>query len=185
MSFAGRAANISGLFIRPREQGTGSDGCAGRTPRSLPIGRYVMETAGHREPCESRGSCTDLGAPGGEIPLGDSTTATSFNPKSRRWPLTRGTPSIPARMRAPATAQFRFAGSSRPVPAAGCRGKGLRLAGGRVTGAREWLSPARHGDSPMDAASAIRKIPLNKLILSPANVRKTPEEMVEEVRAIS
>jgi hypothetical protein len=32
-----------------------------------------METAEHREPCESRGSRTDLGAPGGEIPPGDST----------------------------------------------------------------------------------------------------------------
>ena len=34
-----------------------------------------METAEHREPCESRGSRTDLGAPGGEIPPGDSTKA--------------------------------------------------------------------------------------------------------------
>jgi hypothetical protein len=31
--------------------------------------------AEHREPCESRGSCTDLGAPGGEIPPGDSTNS--------------------------------------------------------------------------------------------------------------
>ena len=30
-------------------------------------------TAEHREPCESRGSRTVLGAPGGEIPPGDST----------------------------------------------------------------------------------------------------------------
>ena len=29
----------------------------------------------HREPCESRGSRTDLGAPGCEIPPGDSTLA--------------------------------------------------------------------------------------------------------------
>ena len=33
-----------------------------------------METAEHREPCESRDSRTDLGAPGGEIPPGDSTS---------------------------------------------------------------------------------------------------------------
>src|SRR6516164_1841904 len=33
-----------------------------------------METAEHREPYESRGSRTDLGAPGGESPPGDSTT---------------------------------------------------------------------------------------------------------------
>ena len=32
-----------------------------------------METAEHREPCESRGSRTDLGAPAGEIPPGNST----------------------------------------------------------------------------------------------------------------
>jgi ParB family chromosome partitioning protein len=32
----------------------------------------------------------------------------------------------------------------------------------------------------MDAASAIRKIPLNKLILSPANVRKTPASAAED-----
>ena len=32
-------------------------------------------TAEHREPCDSRGSCTVLGAPGREIPPGDSTIA--------------------------------------------------------------------------------------------------------------
>jgi len=32
-------------------------------------------TAEPREPCDSRGSCTVLGAPGGAIPPGDSTTA--------------------------------------------------------------------------------------------------------------
>ena len=35
-----------------------------------------MPTVEHREPCDSRGSCTVLGAPGGEIPPGDSTIAT-------------------------------------------------------------------------------------------------------------
>jgi hypothetical protein len=35
-----------------------------------------MATAEHREPCDSRGSCTVLGAPGGEIPSGDSPFAT-------------------------------------------------------------------------------------------------------------
>ena len=34
-----------------------------------------MATAEHREPCDSRGSCTVLGAPGGEIPPGDSSIA--------------------------------------------------------------------------------------------------------------
>ena len=32
-----------------------------------------LPTVEHREPCESRGSRTVLGAPGGEIPPGDST----------------------------------------------------------------------------------------------------------------
>src|SRR5258708_13232686 len=34
-----------------------------------------METAEHREPYESRGSRTDLAAPGGESPPGDSTAS--------------------------------------------------------------------------------------------------------------
>jgi hypothetical protein len=37
-----------------------------------------METAEHREPYESRGSGTDLGAPGGESPPGDSTWAVNL-----------------------------------------------------------------------------------------------------------
>src|SRR5215831_17715540 len=36
-------------------------------------GKAVQATVEHREPCDSRGSCTVLGAPGGEIPPGDST----------------------------------------------------------------------------------------------------------------
>ena len=35
----------------------------------------AMPTVEHREPCESRGSRTVLGAPGGEIPPGDSPKA--------------------------------------------------------------------------------------------------------------
>ena len=34
-----------------------------------------VPTVEHREPCESRGSRTVLGAPGGEIPPGDSTNS--------------------------------------------------------------------------------------------------------------
>src|SRR5262252_861435 len=46
-----------------------------------------METAEHREPYESRGSRTDLGAPGGESPLGDSTsTVVAVNGSERpQW----------------------------------------------------------------------------------------------------
>src|ERR1700674_61267 len=78
MSFGGRAASSSGCAIRPRGHETGSTGYIGRTPSSSPTGHYVMATAEHREPCESRGSCTVLGAPGGEIPPGDSTVASTY-----------------------------------------------------------------------------------------------------------
>src|SRR4249920_1264248 len=80
MSFDGPVASTSGWFIRPRAGETGSTGSAGRRRSSLPTGPYVMATAGHREPCDSRGSCTVLGAPGGEIPSGDSTRAAVVGP---------------------------------------------------------------------------------------------------------
>src|SRR6478609_4529921 len=75
MSFDGVAANTSGWSIGPRARGIGSIGCAARIQYSLPIGHYATATAEHREPCDSRGSCTVLGAPGGESPPGDSTRA--------------------------------------------------------------------------------------------------------------
>src|SRR5438876_6791314 len=72
-SSGGYAASSSGCATRPKVREIGSTGYAGPTQHSSPIGRYVMATAEHREPCDSRGSCTVLGAPGGEIPPGDST----------------------------------------------------------------------------------------------------------------
>src|SRR5262245_37552276 len=66
-------------FKRMRHQKAeeiGLIGYAEPTRHSSPIGRYVITTAEHREPCDSRGSCTVLGAPGGGIPPGDSTSAT-------------------------------------------------------------------------------------------------------------
>src|SRR4051794_20340160 len=75
MSSAGRAANSSGCVARPKERAIGLIGFAEQIQRSSLIGSCAMEAAEHREPCESRGSCTDLGAPGGEIPPGDSTIA--------------------------------------------------------------------------------------------------------------
>src|SRR6266436_7048512 len=75
MSSAGRAANSSGCVARPRAREIGLIGFAAQIRRSSLTGSYVMETAEHREPCESRGSRTVLGAPGGEIPPGDSTKA--------------------------------------------------------------------------------------------------------------
>src|SRR5258706_14825551 len=73
MSSAGRAGNLSGCVARPKERATGLIGFAAQIRRSSLIGSCAMDAAEHREPCESRGSCTDLGAPGGEIPPGDST----------------------------------------------------------------------------------------------------------------
>src|SRR6516164_3226129 len=75
MSSAGRAANSNGCVLKPKEHATGLIGFAAQIRRSSLIGSCAMETAEHREPCESRGSRTDLGAPGGEIPPGDSTKA--------------------------------------------------------------------------------------------------------------
>src|ERR1700745_1233408 len=75
MSSAGRAANSNGCVSKPKEHATGLIGFAAQIRRSSLIGSCAMETAEHREPCESRGSRTDLGAPGGEIPPGDSTLA--------------------------------------------------------------------------------------------------------------
>src|ERR1700740_1345927 len=75
MSSGGCAASSSGCVTRPRAPEIGSTGYAGPIQYSLLIGRYVMATAEHREPCDSRGSCTVLRAPEGEIPPGDSTNA--------------------------------------------------------------------------------------------------------------
>src|SRR6516162_1141010 len=65
MSSAGRAASSSGCVGRPRGHETGLTGSAEQIQHSSPTGSSVMETAEHREPYESRGSRTDLGAPGG------------------------------------------------------------------------------------------------------------------------
>src|SRR6266567_1735774 len=73
MSSGGRVASSSACATRPKEEEIGLTGSAVPTQRSSLIGHYVMATAEHREPCDSRGSCTVLGAPGGEIPPGDST----------------------------------------------------------------------------------------------------------------
>src|ERR1700686_2372993 len=75
MSSAGRAVNSSGCVTKPKGRGIGLSGSAAQIRPSWLTGSYVMETAEHREPCESRGSRTVLGAPGGEIPPGDSTAA--------------------------------------------------------------------------------------------------------------
>jgi hypothetical protein len=73
MSSVERAANSSDRAGRPRGRETGLTGYAEKIHHSSPTDSFVMETAEHREPYESRDSRTDLGAPGGEGPLGDST----------------------------------------------------------------------------------------------------------------
>src|SRR6266699_3782573 len=77
MSSGGRVASSSACATRPKEEEIGLTGSAVPTQHSSPIGGYVMATAEHREPCDSRGSCTVLGAPGGETPPGDSTSSSS------------------------------------------------------------------------------------------------------------
>jgi hypothetical protein len=88
MSSAERAANLSGCVARPKAREIGLIGFAAQIRRSSPTGSYVMETGEHREPCESRGSCTVLGARGGEIPPRDS-SRTAAPP---RWKRGRSTP---------------------------------------------------------------------------------------------
>ena len=88
LSSAGRVANSSGSAIGPEAPEIGLSGYAAPLQRSSPIGSYVMATAEHREPCESRGSRTVLGARGGEIPPRDSTIATgSSQSQVRPCPL--------------------------------------------------------------------------------------------------
>src|SRR5256885_8777965 len=75
LSSAGRAASSSGCVARPRGHEIGLSGFAVQIRLSSLTGSYVMATAEHREPYESRGSRTVLGAPGGESPPGDSPKA--------------------------------------------------------------------------------------------------------------
>src|SRR5262245_35633507 len=86
MSSGGHVASSSGCATRPKAEEIGLTGYAEPTRHSSPIGRYVMATAEHREPCDSRGSCTVLGAPGGGIPPGDSTKPVVLW-SSKRFPL--------------------------------------------------------------------------------------------------
>ena len=77
MSFAGRVASTSACAGRRKGRASGWLGFVVPVQISSPTGLYVMATAEHREPCESRGSRTVLGARGGAIPPRDSTCVTS------------------------------------------------------------------------------------------------------------
>ena len=81
MSSAGRAGSSSGCVTKPKERETGLSGFAVPIQVYSLIGSYVMATAEHREPYESRGSRTCLGARGGEIPPRDSTKARITTPQ--------------------------------------------------------------------------------------------------------
>ena len=76
MSSAGRAGSSSGCVTRPKGLETGLSGFAVQIRLYSLTGSYVMATAEHREPYESRGSRTVLGAREGEIPPRDSTFST-------------------------------------------------------------------------------------------------------------
>jgi hypothetical protein len=86
MSFAGRAGSTSGCVTRPKGHGSGLHGFAVQIQLCLLIGSYVMATAEHREPYESRGSRTVLGARGGEIPPRDSTKP-EITAVQQQWPV--------------------------------------------------------------------------------------------------
>src|SRR5262245_17198390 len=73
MSSAGRAENTNGCVTRPKGREIGLRGFAAQIRLCSPTGSYVMATAEHQEPYESRGSRTVLGARGGEILPRDST----------------------------------------------------------------------------------------------------------------
>src|SRR5216683_8130419 len=82
MSSAGRAVSSNGCVTKPKGREIGLTGFAVQIRLSSLTGSYVMATAEHREPYESRGSRTVLGAPGGESPPGDSTNP-SIHPLPR------------------------------------------------------------------------------------------------------
>src|SRR6266568_1641874 len=91
MSSAGRAASSSDCVGRPRALEIGLSGFAVQIRPSSLTGSYAMATAEHREPYESRGSRTVLGAPGGESPPGDSTISTApADDRSVRFTLSCG-----------------------------------------------------------------------------------------------
>jgi hypothetical protein len=83
MSFAGRAESSSGCAARPVGRAIGLTGFVGQIQLSSPTGSYVMAMAEHREPYESRGSRTVLGARGGK-----SLRATRQNADPPLLPLT-------------------------------------------------------------------------------------------------
>jgi hypothetical protein len=58
MSSGGHVESSSDCATRPKAREIGLTGRAVPIQRSLHIGHYVMATAKHREPCDSRGSFT-------------------------------------------------------------------------------------------------------------------------------
>ena len=72
---AGRSGSSNACAGDAGEQENGWPGFVMPIQRSSLIGASCMSAAEHRKPCESRGSCTVLGARGGESPPRDSPEA--------------------------------------------------------------------------------------------------------------
>src|SRR5262245_57024734 len=96
MSSAGRAENSNGCVTRPKGREIGLSGFAAQIQLYSLTGSYVMATAEHREPYESRGSRTVLGARGGEIPPRDSTPHLPSPHRACPQPRLTGTTSLEA-----------------------------------------------------------------------------------------
>ena len=151
MSFDGHAASSSGCAIRPKEHETGSTASGGRTRISLHTGCYVMGAAEHREPCESRGSRTVLGAPGGETPPGDSTISAQVERLVRLISAQEGPrpqrPRCPPDLRRPA----------RPVHLQIAARAFARARGGRSAVAPAGRTPNAPPHPPKARGSAVRQ----------------------------
>src|ERR1700722_19990669 len=128
MSSGGLVASSSGCATRPRAREVGSTGYTMPTQYSLLIGRYVMATAEHREPCDSRGSCTVLGEPEGEIPRGDSTAIPTKLPDTGIACRMSRTTATGIKLKPPT---LRLVGSKVIQPAPGTK-----------TSAHAWVDPA-------------------------------------------
>src|SRR6202008_1913986 len=90
MSSGGCAASSSGCVTRPRAREIGSTGYAGPTQHSLLIGRYVMATAEHREPCDwERPEVKFLRATRQSLPF-DDVRDVSASPSTAAEPVHRG-----------------------------------------------------------------------------------------------
>src|SRR6516162_1645496 len=136
-----------------------------------------MEAAEHREPCESRGSCTDLGAPGGEIPPGDSTCVTSIaGPNGHaqlyeRWRRALRGRQTGVDLKPPQAAVVKSNGGER------CGNAGTRFRQAR-------LREASASEPPMKCRKRIRRCQNRGLTLPLGEVRENPEACPDGIRHV-